>query len=249
MTNTARLAACPIAEGGTPLELWTSWGRRFADLEVAACPGLAIVAPHPDDETLGLGATAAMLHRAGVEVHVISVTDGGAAHWGGGATDRARLEAIRCAEVRRAAAILGIAEPIRLGLPDGDLVDRERNLADHLSAALSCLPRGSWCAATWRGDGHPDHEAVGRAAAVAAERAGAVFFEYPVWMWHWGRPDDDAVPWQRARRVPVSDAALEAKHRAVQCFSSQIQPTAAGGPVLPAWVVQRLQAVGELVFA
>ena len=94
----------------------------------------------------------------------------------------------------------------------------------------------------------PDHEAVGRAAAAAAARTGAVLVEYPVWMWHWATPGDAAVPWDRARAVPLSRAAIDRKQRAAQCYRSQFDTVGAGGPVLPPFVLRRLLAVGEVVF-
>jgi hypothetical protein len=57
---------------------------------------------------------------------------------------------------------------------------------------------GDLCLATWRGDGHPDHEAVGRAAARAARFVGATLWEFPVWAWHWARPGAIEVPWHRS---------------------------------------------------
>lgn len=246
--TSARFEACPIADGGTPVEEWTGWNHSFEPLDIAACPGMTIIAPHPDDETLGLGATVAMLCAAGVDVQVVSVSDGGAAYSGSEPDRRAELETVRWAEVRRAARLLNAGEPIRLRLPDGELDRHAQQLAQRIAALLAGFPAGRWCAATWRGDGHPDHEAVGRAAAAAATASGAVFVEYPVWMWHWARPDDPAVPWSRARRVRLTDEAMAMKRRAIQCFSSQIQPTPDGVPVLPPVVVRRLLAVGEVVF-
>lgn len=246
--TSARLQARPIADGGTPVDVWTNWNHCFAPLDLAGCPGLTIVAPHPDDETLGLGATAATLTAAGIDVQVVSVTDGGAAYPGLDARRRGALESVRCDEVRRAATLLGVAEPVRLQMPDGELARHEQLLTERLAAILGGLPTGRWCAATWCGDGHPDHEAVGRAAAAAAASSGAVLVEYPVWMWHWARPDDSAVPWNRARRIPATAAALAAKTAAVQCFSSQIRPAPDGEPVLPPAVVHRLLTVGEVVF-
>src|SRR6478735_1806150 len=58
-SNCARLASRPIDEGGTAVETWIEWGRRFTPLNIDRCPALVLVAAHPDDETLGLGATAA----------------------------------------------------------------------------------------------------------------------------------------------------------------------------------------------
>ena len=79
-SNSARLAARPIDEGGTPVEVWTHWQRDFPVLDTGDCRTLILVAAHPDDETLGLGATAAMLSRRGVVVQLVAVTDGEAAY-------------------------------------------------------------------------------------------------------------------------------------------------------------------------
>jgi LmbE family N-acetylglucosaminyl deacetylase len=145
---------------------------------------------------------------------------------------------------------LGLPTPVSLGLPDGQLTDHEDRLADLLVELLGGAAPGTWCAATWRGDGHPDHEAVGRAAAQACARADATLLEYPVWMWHWASPADPAVPWDRAHSVRVSSRALARKRLAAQCFRSQLKPIGADDtPVLPAFVLQRLLAVGEVVFA
>jgi len=246
--NGARLQASPIADGGTPLDMWLGWQHSFVPLNLVACQGITIISPHPDDETLGLGATVAMLCAAGVDVQVVSVTDGGAACPGLDDAERARLETTRRNEVRRSLELLGAGEPVRLGMPDGELRRHEVSLTESITALLAGFPAGRWCAATWRGDGHPDHEAVGRAAAKAATDTGAVLVEYPVWMWHWARPGDPAVPWQRARRIELNADALESKMLAAQCFPSQTRPTPNGDPVLPPAVIQRLLAVGEVVF-
>jgi LmbE family N-acetylglucosaminyl deacetylase len=244
----ARFQDSPIADGGTPVEIWAGWHHSFAPVNFADCPGMTIVAPHPDDETLGLGATVAMLCAAGVDVQVVSVSDGGAAYPGLSAAGRAQLEAVRRAEVSRSMKLLGAGEPIRLGMPDGELSRHEHRLTERIAALLADFPAGRWCAATWRGDGHPDHEAVGRAAAAAAAETDGVLVEYPVWMWHWARPDDPAVPWHSARRVSLTGEALNLKRLAVGCFASQTQPTQDGGPVLPAAVIRRLLTIGEVVF-
>lgn len=247
--TSARFQASPIADGGTPVEVWTGWDHDFAPVNLGDCHGMTLIAPHPDDETLGLGATMAMLCGAGVDVQVVSVSDGGAAYPGCSDAGRAELESVRRAEVRRSLRLLGAGEPIRLGMPDGELSRHERRLTDRIAALLADFGAGRWCAAPWRGDDHPDHEAVGRAAAAAAARTGAVLVEYPVWMWHWARPDDPAVPWHRVRRVGLTDEALNMKRLAAQCFTSQTQPTQRGGPVLPPAVLDRLLTVGEVVFA
>lgn len=246
--NGARFAAMPLTRDGTPARQWLSAGRPPL-LDLSECAALVIVAPHPDDETLGLGATAAHLAARGVDVLVISVSDGDAAYLAASASDRIRLAVMRRNELHSAAGFLGIKKTISLGLPDGRLADHEEQLTDLLIKALADAAPRAWCAATWRGDGHPDHEAVGRAAATACLRTRTVLLEYPVWMWHWATPADPTVPWGRARRVPLPRWAVHRKRQAVQHFRSQWESPFPGvAPVLPAFVLQRLWAVGEVVF-
>ncbi len=246
ITNCARFAARPLAEGGTPVETWTDWGRCFAPLTIEHCPALLVVAAHPDDETLGLGATAAALAARGVTVQVVAVTDGEAAYPAGPGRC-AELAARRRDELAAAATRLGLARPVFLGIPDGEVTANEDRLEAELAALLAESPPGAWCAATWRGDGHPDHEATGRAAAAASTERHAVFVEYPIWMWHWALPDDAAVPWENARRVPLTARDVAAKEAAMHCFSSQLQRDD-GPPLLAPEVIARQLAVGEMVF-
>ncbi|MCV7444353.1 PIG-L family deacetylase [Mycobacterium paraense] len=251
-SNRAKFAAKPLTRGGTPVPVWLAAldGQAPPPLDLSACPGLVVVAAHPDDETLGLGATIAQLVGAGVDVRVVTVSDGGEARPGATPQERARAEITGRYELRKAAAVLGVPAPVSLGLPDGELADHEGSVADSLTDILADAAPGTWCAATWRGDGHPDHEAVGRAAAAACERTGVRLLEYPVWMWHWASPADPAVPWDRARSVRVPGRALERKRLAAHCFRSQLEPGGVGvAPVLPAFVLQRLLAVGEVVFS
>lgn len=250
-SNGARFAAKPLTDEGTPVAVWLAALERAAPppVDLSGCPGLVVVAPHPDDETLGLGATIAQLVAAGVDVQVVSVSDGGAALPGKSLSEQRRLEDTRKRELRRATRILGVAPPVSLGLPDSRLGDYENTLTDTLASIIEDAAPGVLCAATWRGDGHPDHEAVGRAAAHACARTGAALLEYPVWMWHWASPTDSGVPWERAYSAPLAGWAVRRKRLAAHCFRSQLEPeTADTPPVVPAFVLRRLLAVGELVF-
>jgi LmbE family N-acetylglucosaminyl deacetylase len=246
--NTARFAARPLSGGGTPTHVWINAERQLPELDLGACPEIVVVAAHPDDETLGFGAASAMLAGLGVRVQVVSASDGGASHPEHSLLQRHRLERIRRAELQRAVGLLGLPAPISFGLPDGELSNHQDRLTDLLTEILATRPPGTWCAANWRGDGHPDHEAVGHAAAAATGRTGAVLMEYPVWMWHWALPGDPAVPWDRAQAVALSSAAVDRKIVAAQCFRSQFESSGAGPPVLPPSVMPRLLAVGEVVF-
>jgi LmbE family N-acetylglucosaminyl deacetylase len=244
-SNAARFAARPLTDGGTPTRMWLDVVRGLPRLDLTLCPEIVVVAAHPDDETLGLGATASTLAAIGVRVQMVSVTDGGASHPGLSLLQRYRHEQLRRAELHRALSVLGVPPPICLGLPDGEVADDEPRLTDLLTEILAARPAGTWCAATWRGDGHPDHEAVGRAADVAAGQTGALLVEYPLWMWHWASPDDPDVPWDRAHAVPLTRDAIERKQAAAHIFGSQVEGADA---VLPPFALARLLAVGEVLF-
>ncbi|HET9890493.1 MAG TPA: PIG-L family deacetylase [Mycobacterium sp.] len=249
--NCARFAVKPLTHGGTPAPLWLAEfeERPLPALDLSECENLVVVAAHPSDETLGLGAMITQLAASGVPVQVVCVSDGGAARPGAPAAERFRMETILRYESRRATKSLNVPSPALLGLPDGELTDHEDALSEMLTERLEAAGPATWCAATWQGDGHPDHEAVGRAASAACARTGATLLEYPIWMWHWAVPADPVVPWDRAYSVRTPACATERKRRAAQCFRSQFDSNTGGpAPILPGFVLPRLIAVGEVVF-
>lgn len=222
-------------EGRTPSGVWQRW---LADLDapalapVGADRRLVVVSPHPDDEILACGGLLSRHARDGGPILVIGVTDGEASHRGD-----LHWEPRLLGEARRAERVLGLRElegdgaSIRLlDLPDGavrDQVDRVRTTV----AAL--LRRDDLVVTTWRADGHPDHEATGTAVARACRAVGCDWLEAPVWMWHWSRPDDERVPWHRLRRMPLSEAAVARKAKALSWHSTQLEPRAEGrAPIL-----------------
>ncbi|WP_206474963.1 PIG-L deacetylase family protein [Dietzia sp. KRD202] len=245
-----------LDDRGTTHAAWDAWfGGRTADPELTVPSGVrrvVVVAPHPDDEILGVGVTAARFAAAGVEVVIVAVTDGDASHPDSPTVTPARLTALRISESRRACAALGLPEPVRIGLPDGGVRGHETRLADAIAEAIGDVP-GEDCVvlSTWRGDGHPDHEASGRAAARACAATGARLAEYPVWTWHWAEPGDRRVPWDRRRRVVLTDAELAAKQAAVAEFVTQVAPLSdrpGDEAILPDWILDRLVTRSETVF-
>jgi LmbE family N-acetylglucosaminyl deacetylase len=88
------------------------------DLEVPA--SVLAVGAHSDDVEFGCGATLAKWAAAGASVHLLVLTDGSKGTWDP-AADLDELVAERRREQEKAAAVLGIAEVIFLGLVDGEL--------------------------------------------------------------------------------------------------------------------------------
>ncbi len=178
-------------------------------------------------------------------MQLVAVTDGEAAWGEQPAVTRRRLVARRTAERDDALRELGVADRVdivRLGLPDGRVGDHEGALGD-------CLVEldARTVIATWRHDGHPDHEAVGRAAATAARRLGAGLWEYIIWAEHRGRLT--AARRTTTWSVPMDADTRAAKARAARCFRSQLEPSPDGRPVVPRRLVERLATGPELLLA
>jgi LmbE family N-acetylglucosaminyl deacetylase len=243
-----------IEGNGTPESDWQDWARLAALPEVD--PGELVpfgkravfVAPHPDDEVLGTGGLLARLSAISRSLLIIAVTDGTASHPQSPEWPPERLAKVRPQETREALQRLHLrqVQVARLGQQDGGVAEFEEKLAADLSRHLE---PGDIVFSTWRYDGHPDHEAVGRAAYEAANAARLPFVEVPLWTWHWASPDDARVPWSRARRIVLDEATHTRKLRAVRAFRSQIEPDSSTGQaaVLPDHVLERLTRPFEVV--
>ncbi len=240
---------------GTPERLWA--GEPAFDglprIDLGAWPGLRrvlVVAAHPDDETLGAAGLVRAAADAGLGVEVAAATSGEGSHPGSRTHDRARLARVRDVELEAAVGVLAPACRVhRLGLPDGGLADREDELAERLSGLLG-EGASTLVVAPWRSDGHPDHEAAGRAAARAARDGGAPLLEYPVWLWHWGSEDD--VPWDDAVRLDLDRDARTAKTAAIAAHRSQseaLSPEPGDEPVLLPHTLEHFARAFEVFLA
>ena len=126
-----------------------------------------VIAPHPDDETLGCGGVIALHLRAGDTVTVAIVTDGGGSRAGG--LSRERIVALRREEAREAVGRLSGATLMQMGLPEGEW--RHEELVERLSALLSeTKPHVIY--STSCVDFHPEHIRVALALASALNAAG-----------------------------------------------------------------------------
>lgn len=189
---------------------------------------LLVIAPHPDDEVLGCGGLLQLLAAHGREAVLVAVTDGTASHPGSTLWPEQRLAEARPAETMAALRVMEVPDLTihRLGIPDGAIAAHELALQHRLEELVQ--PGDTLCA-TWQLDGHPDHEAAGRAAAAAALACGVASIEMPVWGWHWAAPDDPRLPWARAVRLAIPAPMVARKRAALACFASQIAADASTG--------------------
>lgn len=242
-----------IAGEGTPESLWqesfkTRSVKQSTIVELLAVSKVVhILAPHPDDEILACGGIIQQLSQMNVPVQIVAVTDGEASHPGSNRWSAPALAAARTEESELALRTLaGNASRKRLRLADGDVAAHEAELIDML---VSLFGKNDMVIAPWRLDGHPDHEAVGRAGCVASNKSGCRFFEVPIWGWHWAHPKCDTFPWQRAVAIPLTPDQQHAKVYAMQLFRTQIEPdpSVQREAVLPGFALKRFQRPFEVI--
>ncbi|GAC1313337.1 MAG: hypothetical protein NVSMB16_10120 [Acidimicrobiales bacterium] len=171
---------------GKPLVPARAWGALLSARSLVgegpvvgmpAMDGAIVVAPHPDDETIGCGGLLALLGRAGVPTSVIFATDGEATR--GSPAPPAEVAALRRAEAQRACEVLGVASVSFLHLADGHL-----DLAGpELTGAIRTAGQGSsgTLLCPWFGDGHPDHTAVTEAVVRSGLADDREVWSYETW--------------------------------------------------------------------
>jgi LmbE family N-acetylglucosaminyl deacetylase len=201
----------------------------------SACRSALVLAPHPDDETIGCGATILRKVAAGAAVHVLVVTDGRHSHRSAALSPEALAE-LRRKEMAQAAERLGLpADSVRwAGFEDGTVSRREDELVTVVKKLIAELAPDE-VFTTPADEPHPDHAAVGRAARKAANRQRVL--EYPVWLWgSWplrrgdrlGSTLSAAGKLAARKAVKVStDGFLAGKLHALEAHESQLRRPAA----------------------
>lgn len=173
-----------------------------------------VVAPHPDDETIGAYGLIAALRRRGTDVRVLIVSDGAASHPASASWPKPRLVRERRRETLLAMRAAGVprAKVRFLALPDGAVpahavgcnrsVDRELRRARRLDLVVG--PTND--------DDHADHRTV--AAAIRASRLpGVRRLGYQVWPAGTVRARD--------RTLPLGLPGCVAKRRAIHLYRTQ----------------------------
>lgn len=182
---------------------------------------ILVVAPHPDDEVLGVGGTMARLASEGAEVFVAIVTRGYPPHF-----DEAFIERGR-AEARVAHELLGVKEAFFLDLPAAAL-----DTVPHreLNAALARVfretaPRTVFV--PFAGDLHLDHQHVFLASLVAS-RPASHGFPSTVYAYETLSETNWNAPFLSPAFTPTTyvdiSAHVERKIEAMRAFASQIRP-------------------------
>ena len=189
---------------------------------------VAIVAPHPDDETLGCGGAIAMLCRKGYDVNVLTISDGTGSHPNSHKYPAPVLQSNRSEETIAALAILGVDRSAItfLNLKDGAIPTiRSPNFP---AAKLCCqkylnkiLPDTVFV--PWRSDPHADHRATWQLIQAAILSLGITpqLIEYPIWDWDPTQQQPANIHQISGWRLEIGDV-LDRKLQAIATYKSQL---------------------------
>ncbi len=205
--------------------------------------GLIVIAPHPDDETLGCGGLIAQARLDQREVRVVILSDGTGSHPRSREYPPDRLRIIRQAESIAALETLGVDRQDMhfLDIKDGAVLATGGELTAVAKEVLSIVRTMGGepdalgaIAVTWRDDPHPDHKAAYAVAHLVHLWMPALkLIEYPIWGAH--APEDVGIGSVNGYRLDIAGQA-ELKHQAILLYRSQVtgmiddDPTAAPLP-------------------
>lgn len=221
-----------MVETITPTQGWLADPHGFAlysESSITEFGSTLIVAPHPDDETLGCGGAIALLQHFGKPVQVLVVSDGTASHPNSLKYPKQKLRSLRQHETLSALGSFGIESSAItfLGLKDGAVptpgktgfkqaVACCRTYLSRFKPATIILP--------WRRDPHADHRASWRILQKAVNDLpiSPRILEYPIWSWEQADVIDDIpVPQAvKAWRLDIS-TVLSQKQEAIAYYRSQ----------------------------
>lgn len=193
---------------------------------------IVILAPHPDDETLGCGGTIAKRISEGFEVFIILVTDGRHAYSKGLGIESnptpEELSQIRKQEFIKATSTLGVPETnLRfLNFEDGTVQKNAKEVEIRIVEIMKEL-QPTEVYFPFRQDFHPDHKALNRIALQKLQELGlnCDAYEYSI-MHKYARVgpivERTLSIWKRNMiRVDISEF-LETKKRAANEYQSEI---------------------------
>jgi LmbE family N-acetylglucosaminyl deacetylase len=181
---------------------------------------ILILAPHPDDEVLGCGATIKKLSEEGNQLFVLVVTRGSSKFYSDEKILNVRNEA------HLAHKLLGVKQTFFLDFPAPELdtiplADISKEISKVISdnkINVLYLPH--------RGDIHNDHRVVFNAGLVAARPVGEYFVK-EVYAYETLSETEWAAPFADDAFIPTCFVSVEntlnSKMEAMKCFKSQLK--------------------------
>lgn len=180
-----------------------------------------VIAPHPDDDVLGVGATMARFAAEGRKVAVAIVAKGQPPLFDPAFIEQGRQEA------REAHRLLGVCETIFLDFPAAQIDEVPHHELNRAMQRLLQERRPQTVFLPFRGDIHYDHQLIFDSAMVALRPSEGVGVE-EVYAYetlsetNWYAPRGITPPFVPDLFVRVDDY-LDAKLRAMALFRSQLR--------------------------
>ncbi len=153
-----------VSDCSTSVEI-TALPLYSADEILASCTGAVVVAPHPDDETLGCGGAIALLRQLRIPVQVLVMSDGTQSHPQSKAYPAKRLKKLRESEALNALKMLGVAAVDVTFYGWSDTAIPHPSHPNFEQAVTRCNQQllrfsPSLLFVPWQGDQHCDHQAT-----------------------------------------------------------------------------------------
>lgn len=188
-----------------------------------------VIAPHPDDESLGCGGTIALLRAQGYDVHLLFVSDGTMSHPNSPSYPPARLRDLREHEAREAMQHLGVDARACsfLRIQDRQVPRQQTPGFLEAAAAMSAIiaqVKPATIFIPWQLDPHPDHRASWQLLQEALRHYTFKLrvLEYLIWLWELGTAADLPKPEEvQVWQIPI-DTVMDQRNQAIAAHRSQV---------------------------
>ncbi|SDM54677.1 PIG-L deacetylase family protein [Sediminibacillus halophilus] len=210
MKDTLLKSAEPVVVPVTRLVMKKHYQNSQKLTDVVPNQNVLVLAPHMDDETIGLGGTIRRHANTGSKVTCLFITDGGQSV---SRLPGEELSTVRKAEINQIQPILGINQVSYCDLPDGHVRDRPE-LSGIIAEHIQRLQPDIIYATTFV-DAHPDHVATAEALADSLEQVDNV--DPVIRLYEINCPFPPAAI---NCLIDISET-LPAKHQAIDVFQSQ----------------------------
>lgn len=188
-----------------------------------------IVAPHPDDESLGCGGLIAKLRKQHCLVNVVITTDGSQSHPNSSNyPEKERIE-VRSRELIHALQVLEVDETNIHFLEGKDAAFPQSNepgfdnFKEKLKIIISRV-NPQLCLIPYELDPHCDHRSAWQllnAALGEVATNGITVWEYPIWLYEIARPEDLPVLKEGELKYVDIDLFIHKKREAIAAHVSQ----------------------------
>ncbi len=188
-----------------------------------------VVAPHPDDESLGCGGTIALLRQQGYSVHVLFISDGTMSHPNSPSYPSERLRQLREWEALEALQILNVPADhvVFMRQPDTQVATPDSpGFAEAVAFVHTLLQmiQPTTVLVPWRRDPHRDHRASWQILtdAVGKLPVRPRVLEYLIWLWELGTDNDMPRPDEMSVWLVPIESVMAQRNRAIAAHRSQV---------------------------